>query len=72
MTRGEDTFASKPINEDLLSKVIEIKVAAAKLWELIDNIPVAPENRIAGRHVSIAKTELESSVMWAVKAYSRQ
>lgn len=63
-------FESRGLNgkEQLVS---DIKLAAANLlWE-INNISVPPGNNEAGRLVSLAKTDIESSVMWAVKAVSR-
>lgn len=49
-----------------------VKYAAAVLFTVVDNIVVPPGNTEAGRLVSLAKTDLESCVMWAVKAISRQ
>lgn len=51
--------------------VARIKEKAASLWEEFNNISVPPGNSEAGRLVSLAKTELESAVMWGVKALSR-
>lgn len=49
----------------------EIKNRAAMLLAEIDGINIPPGNSEAGRLVSLAKTSLEESVMWAVKAVSR-
>lgn len=70
--RGVKTFESRGFKENGAEHVEYIKKNAAVLWSYIDNIPVPPGNTEAGRLVSLAKTELESSVMWAVKALSRQ
>lgn len=62
-------FESREIKR--LDQVDVIKSRAAFLLAEIDSISIPPENREAGRLVSLAKTELESCVMWAVKALSR-
>jgi hypothetical protein len=48
-----------------------IKARAAVLLAEIDAISIPPDNKEAGRLVALAKTDLESCVMWAVKALSR-
>ncbi len=53
------------------AKVERIKEKAALLWDEFNDLPVPPGNNTAGRLVAMAKTELEGSVMWAVKAASR-
>lgn len=69
-TRAVKVFESRGLNghEKLVD---EIKAQAAVLFDKIDSIPVPPGNSEAGRLVALAKTELESTVMWAVKAVSR-
>lgn len=67
--RAGKVFETRGLNNQD-SQVLEIKTAAAFLWSLIDDISVPPGTE-AGRLVSLAKTEIESSVMWAVKALSR-
>lgn len=42
----------------------EIKAKALELYLMYENLP-------AGREVSIAKTELETSVMWAIKGLTK-
>lgn len=64
-------FDQRPLNHSHLEQIEKIKKTAAILWDKLDNIPVAPGNNEAGRLISIAKTELESVVMWATKAISR-
>lgn len=68
--KASKVFESRGLNgqED---RVQRIKDSAATLFEQIDSISIPPGNSEAGRLVSLAKTELESSVMWAVKAISR-
>lgn len=53
------------------SLVQRIKDEAASLYDAIDCISIPPGNTEAGRLVALAKTDLESAVMWAVKAISR-
>jgi hypothetical protein len=68
--RAEKVFESRGLQgRDLL--VDEIKQKAAVLYDRLEEIPIPPGNGEAGRLVSLAKTELESAVMWAVKAISR-
>jgi len=69
-TRATKVFESRGLNGQE-EKVQDLKNKAAELWQLIDNISVPPGNSEAGRLVALAKTELESTVMWAVKAFSR-
>lgn len=69
--RAYGVFESRGLNGQE-AKIEEIKNKAAQLWDLFDNIPVPPGLQTdAMRLVSIAKTNLETSVMYAVKAYSR-
>lgn len=69
--RAHAVFESRTLTEEQMSHNDVIKIRAAQLWTLIDKIPVPPGNSEAGRLMSLAKTDLESSVMWAVKAVSR-
>ncbi len=61
-------FESRGLNGQE-EKIAEIKKQAAILYDLISSIPAVSQE--AARLVSLARTELESSVMWAVKATSR-
>jgi hypothetical protein len=70
--RGVKVFESRGFQGNGEQHVEYIKKTAAALWSYFDNISVPPGNTEAGRLVSLAKTELESAVMWAVKAVSRQ
>lgn len=69
--RAEKAFNSRGITGSGEGLVAAIKHRAAHVWDLLDSIPVPPGNSEAGRLVSLAKTDLEASVMWAVKAVSR-
>lgn len=51
-------------------KIETIKEKAAELWDAFDAIEIPPGSE-AGRLVALAKTELETSVMYGVKAVSR-
>lgn len=55
----------RELSEDEKSRVEAIKNKAQELLELID-FP-REQQHPAGRHISLAKTSLEESVMWAVK-----
>jgi hypothetical protein len=68
--RAHHAFASLG-TESMIPKMDEIKEIASILWDRIDNIQVSPGNSDSGRMVSISKTKLEETVMWAVKAISR-
>ncbi len=63
-------FESRGLNGQE-AEMERIKLCAAALFAEINRISIPPDNREAGRLVSLAKTELESCVMWAVKALSR-
>jgi hypothetical protein len=52
-------------------RVKQIKAIASLYLALLMKLDVPPSNREAGRLVSLAKTELETSVMYAIKAVSR-
>lgn len=67
---SKKVFESRGLN-GFEKEVEAIKNEAAILHSLISHISIAPGNSEAGRLVSLAKTELESAVMWAVKAVSR-
>jgi hypothetical protein len=66
---AHDQFASFGLNGQE-ERVEKIKHAASVLFDLYNDISIEP-GAVGGRHVSLAKTELEASVMWAVKAISR-
>ena len=68
--RGKRVFESRGIR-DQEQHVEYIKNSAAVLWSYVDNIQIPPGNSEAGRLVALAKTDIESAVMWAVKALSR-
>lgn len=68
--RAFKTFESRGLNGQE-SKIESIKEKAALLWDAFDAIEIPPGNQEAWRLVALAKTELESSVMWGVKAVSR-
>lgn len=56
----------RPLSEDEKASVSEIKEAAAKLYDLMeDAIKASPSP--AARCIAVAKTNLEQAVMWAVK-----
>lgn len=63
-SRGFNHPNSKQLADD-------IRVKCAELYDLFDAIPTTPGLSEAGRLVNIAKTELETSSMMAIKALSR-
>lgn len=67
---ADKVFESRGLNGQE-EQMARIKAKAAELWDELNSISVPPDNREAGRLVSIAKTDLETSVMYAVKALSR-
>lgn len=72
MSRGLKVFESRGFHgNDGPEHAARIKEKAAALWEELANIPVPPGNMEAGRLRALAQTDLESSVMWGVKALSR-
>lgn len=65
-------FESRGFADPHLAEVVErIKDRAAAMHAEIDRIVPPAGNAEVGRLLSIAKTELETSVMYAVKAVSR-
>lgn len=68
--RADKVFESRGLNgnEDLVQL---LKITAAGYLATINRIAIPSENKEAGRLVSLAKTAIEESVMWAVKAVSR-
>lgn len=69
--RAVKVFEQRGLN-DQDSKAARIKDVAALLWEEIDNISVPPGiDSDSMRLISIAKTNIETAVMFAVKALSR-
>lgn len=67
--KAKKVFESRGIHH--LEKIDVIKEKAAELWDAIDAIEVPPGNQEAGRLVATAKTQLETAVMFGVKAVSR-
>lgn len=52
----------KPLDETQKARIEQIKNEATKLWDTFD-FAIAD-----GRMMALAKTNLEQSVMWAIKA----
>ena len=68
---AQKIFESRGFEEGHDRKVNRIKYLAAKLIDAVNDISIPPDNKEVGRLVSLAKTDIESSVMWATKAVSR-
>lgn len=68
---GEEENVFRPVYRELSDeekqKMSEIKDKAQELYLKIDNI-IQENPSKKGRYVALAKTSLEESVMWAVKA----
>lgn len=68
-SKEDRVFQAYPIeNQDLADR---IRKQAAILLSEINEITIVPSNE-AARCVAVAKTNLETSVMWSLKALSRQ
>jgi hypothetical protein len=59
----------KPLTEDQKTKMEVIKRIAGQLWDVIDL--ASTNDQTDKRCLSIAKTELESCVMWATKGITQ-
>lgn len=70
--RAKAVFDQRSMNSGQVEMVERIKNNAAHLWVTLDEITADPGNTETMRLVSIAKTDLETCVMSAVKAVSRQ
>lgn len=53
----------KPLTDEQIGQMNAIKVRAQELLELI----IADTNDKNGREMAVAKTQLETAIMWAVK-----
>lgn len=67
--KPSSVFESRGFNPGRDALVDDIKFAASLLFSKIDDIEDGPES---SRLKALARTELESCVMWAVKAISRE
>lgn len=70
-TRSVAVFESRGLRDGTEALITQLKMEAAILLDTINEIEVPPGNSEAGRLIALAKTELESTVMWATKAVSR-
>ena len=58
----------KPLTDEQKAQMDLVKEKAEELMSILDNnTPLPGVSGVKGRCMSIAKTELETSVMWAVK-----
>jgi len=65
-----DTFRKvyKPLTEEQKAQMDAIKTKAEELLSLLDeNTPLPGTNGVKGRCMAVAKTELETAIMWATK-----
>lgn len=65
----QDTFRKeyKPLSEGQKMQMEAVKSCAEELERIINEC-VTPEN---GREIAVAKTQLETAIMWAVKGITR-
>lgn len=63
----EDVFRKeyKPVSAELSEYLLKVKDKAEELYTLLD---ANPNN---GREMSIAKTNLETCIMWAIKGLTK-
>ncbi len=67
-----DTFLSKEMKSDAIVQADAIRQKADELLSLFDNAVSKEERSEASRLMSLARTSLEQSAMWAIKAISRK
>lgn len=70
-SKAKRVFESRPLSVDQLKKIAVIKEYAEYLYDAIDVMPSTPSVDYASL-VGRAKHDLESCVMLAVKAVSRE
>jgi len=68
--KAQAFFGQRDIDDAQQSQVTELKAAAESLYDQIDTLPA--ETGEAKRLKALAITHLETAVMFAVKAVSRQ
>lgn len=56
-----------PVSSEASAKVLEVKQKAQELYDSIDFIGILGVPGIDYRCLAVAKTELETAVMWAIK-----
>lgn len=64
-------FASVQINSAQAEKMELIQKTAETFWNVLQNVAVEATNGEAARAAAVAKTHLETAVMWGTKAVSR-
>lgn len=67
---GKDTFRKvyTPLTDQQKAQIQAIKEKAEELELLLDNCIPATERSDQGRCMNVARTNLETTIMWAVKA----
>ena len=65
-----DTFRKEytPLTEDQKNQMAAIKDKAVELMDLFQAVVLAEERSERSRCMAIARTNLEQTIMWAVKA----
>ncbi len=69
--KAYSVFQSKAITPDRATEIEEIRKAAAYVWTLFDNYGTNAPGTDAARYFALAKTHLETSVMYFTKGVSR-
>lgn len=66
---NNDTFRKelKPMSEEQKTQMLDVKLAAENLLDLINQVAPAEERSERSRCLQIARTNLEQTIMWAVK-----
>lgn len=67
-----EVFESRPLSDEGKQAMETIKIDAAILLHAMDRVIPKEERSEASRLMNIARTNLEQTVMWAVKAISRK
>lgn len=66
------TFEAMPIDTTGVEILHHVKAWATTLWDTFDKLQASTDtNSESKRYFAVAKTELETAVMWAVKGISR-
>ena len=66
------TFAHVTMSEKQIKEAESLRDKATELEDLFNNVVSTEERSDSSRLMNIAKTNLEQSIMWAIKAVSRK
>jgi len=71
LTKEMAIFESRTMSKEAQDEVENIKLHSANLLRMFNKVVSLEERSEASRLMNIARTNLEQTVMWAVKAISR-